>query len=53
MGFKEFEGFNLALLSKQLWRITSQPNSLVEKILKEKYFKDGNGLESPIKSNSH
>lgn len=45
MGFRCFESLNNALLMKQLWRLISCPNSLVTKVLKAKYFKDGNILE--------
>lgn len=38
MGFRDLESFNLALLTKQAWRITTSPNLILSRILKAKYF---------------
>lgn len=40
MGFRDLYAFNMALLAKQVWRIDSQPQSLLATILKAKYHKD-------------
>ena len=39
MGFRELEHFNTALLAKELWRLISQPNLLVSRVVKAKYIR--------------
>lgn len=39
LGFQDLESFNKALIAKQLWRVLTQPHSLVATILREKYYK--------------
>lgn len=38
MGFRDIASFNLALLTKQAWRITSNPDLIISKILKARYY---------------
>ena len=38
MGFRQLRAFNLALLTKQAWRIATQPSSLLDQVFKAKYF---------------
>ena len=38
MGFRNLQAFNLAMLAKQVWRIMINPNSLIARIYKAKYF---------------
>lgn len=39
LGFKDLTYFNKALLAKQVWRIIENPDLLVARILKARYFK--------------
>ncbi|KAK4400574.1 putative mitochondrial protein [Sesamum angolense] len=41
MGFRDLHAFNLAMLSKQVWRILLFPNSLLSQVLRARYFRDG------------
>jgi len=45
MGFRDLETFNLAWLAKQGWRFLHAPDSLVSRIMKEKYFPNGSFLQ--------
>ncbi|XP_074342374.1 putative mitochondrial protein AtMg00310 [Apium graveolens] len=52
MGFRSLTGFNLALLGKHVWNFMSNPNALVTRIYKAKYFHDGHLLIAKKGSNS-
>jgi hypothetical protein len=52
MGFRDLESFNLALLAKQVWRLLLEPDSLCAKVLRARYFPDGNLLKAKLKSGS-
>ena len=41
LGFRDYQTFNLAMLGKQGWKFLSNPNALVTRIFKAKYFSDG------------
>jgi hypothetical protein len=50
MGFRDLAMFNKALLAKQLWRIMQNPDSLVAKIMKAKYFPRSDLFEAKLGS---
>lgn len=44
MGFQHLSAFNLALFGKQTWCLKSQPDLLVSRLYKARYFPHGNIL---------
>ncbi|KAK6119349.1 hypothetical protein DH2020_046910 [Rehmannia glutinosa] len=48
LGFRHLRAFNLALLSKQAWRILTCKSSLIARIFKAKYFPHSNILDSKL-----
>ncbi|KAL8146388.1 hypothetical protein AgCh_004218 [Apium graveolens] len=48
LGFRNFRDFNLAMLGKQAWRFLTNPDSLVSKLYKARYFADTNFLNSTL-----
>ena len=48
MGFRDLKTFNLALLAKQGWRIQQNPNTLVHKVFKAKYFAGSSFREAQL-----
>ncbi|KAH9722904.1 putative reverse transcriptase/RNA-dependent DNA polymerase [Citrus sinensis] len=51
LGFRDFSSFNQALVAKQGWRILHNPDALMSKILKDKYFKHTDFMEAKLGSN--
>ena len=52
MGFHDIRSFNLAMLSKQGWRLTQDQNSLLFRCFKAKYFPGCSFLEAADCPNS-
>ncbi|XP_074300279.1 uncharacterized protein LOC141631518 [Silene latifolia] len=48
LGFRLFETFNLAMLTKQLWRLYDRPQSLVSRLLAARYYPSGDILQVSI-----
>ena len=48
MGFKNLQAFNKAMLAKQLWWILQNPDSLVARVLKSRYFLTGDILNAKL-----
>ncbi|XP_042944640.1 uncharacterized protein LOC122278525 [Carya illinoinensis] len=48
LGFRELKCFNKAMLAKQVWRILNNPNSLVARVMQEKYFKGKSVLDAKL-----
>lgn len=51
LGFRDLSYFNQALIAKQGWRILHNPDSLMAKILKAKYFKGAGFMDAKLGSN--
>ncbi|XP_022159001.1 uncharacterized protein LOC111025446 [Momordica charantia] len=49
MGFRDLELFNKALLAKQSWRILNNPDSVLAKVLKGRYFRNCDLLQAEIR----
>lgn len=52
MGFRDLPLFNQAMLGKQGWRIITRPEALCTKVLKGKYFPNGEFLSATRKKSS-
>ena len=49
--FKKLHEFNLAMLSKQAWRLLSNPDSLVAKLLKARYYPSSSFFNAKLGNN--
>ncbi|KAM1657775.1 hypothetical protein COP2_047342 [Malus domestica] len=38
LGFRNLHAFNLGLITKQAWKLQTEPNSLVAQVFRAKYF---------------
>lgn len=50
VGFRDLITFNKALLAKQVWHILLNPNSLIARVLKARYFKHSNIMMATLGS---
>lgn len=48
MGFRDLHAHNLATLAKQGWKIVKNPNSLVSRLLKARYFPSTDFWSAPL-----
>ena len=46
IGFKDMKLFNQAPLAKQAWRLIQRPDSLCARVLKSKYYPNGNLVDT-------
>lgn len=46
LGFRHLHGFNLALLGKHVWQFMNNPESLVSRVFKARYFSHSNMLNA-------
>lgn len=51
LNFRDLEGFNQALLAKQVWRMIASPNLLVTRMVKAWYAKNSTILETRLGKN--
>jgi hypothetical protein len=46
IGFRDLQKFNQALLARQAWRLIERPDSLCVRIIKSKYYPNGELLDT-------
>ncbi|CAH9109352.1 unnamed protein product [Cuscuta europaea] len=51
MGFKKIRDFNLSMLAKQAWRLFTEPETLVARVFKTRYYPKGTFLTAKIGHN--
>lgn len=48
LGFRDLRDFNLAMLGKQCWRLITNPESLVARLYKAKYYADSDFMGAKL-----
>lgn len=51
LGFRDFKCFNSTLLGKQGWRFLQHHGSLVDQLLRARYFPEGSFLDAELGNN--
>jgi hypothetical protein len=51
IGFRDMRLFNQALLARQAWRLLVFPDSLVARVLKARYYPNGNLIDTVFSGN--
>lgn len=51
LGFRRVRDYNLALLGKQVWRVMTEPQAFISKLLKARYFPNGTFRQAGLGSN--
>ena len=51
LGLRDMEAFNMALLAKQGWRLLTEENTLMTRVLKGKYFPNNTFMEAKMSTN--
>lgn len=46
LGFRNLHGFNIALLGKHVWNFLQNPNALISRVFKERYFPNCHVLQA-------